>query len=245
MNGQAACAQLGVLEDRPNLGGDVARVLRALIFSGELEPGQRLPSEKEMAVQMGVSHPTVRSGLSTLRESGLIVTFRGVRGGSNVSEAEQLDECWREWANQNRENIEAVFEFQIILEMQIAQLAAERRTEDDLELMKEAIRRERVGFLPLSQFRPDTDFHLALAAAARNPRLGQMSNKTRSQVFLPLWRAPSEEWREGGIDNHEDILLAVRDQDAAEAAEQMRRHLVRAQSFIRSCVLQSTRHQAA
>lgn len=233
--------KFAAIADRQNLGGDVAHLLRARIFSGELAPGERLPSEKDLAAQLGVSHPTVRVALRSLRECGLITTTRGVGGGSSVTSAERLDECWVEWALKNRENVEHIFEFQTILETHIARLAAERRTDEDLRVMECAITRERAGFLPTSQLGPDTDFHHALAAAAHNQRLAQVSNQTRSQVFLPLWRPPSSEWWMGSIENHMGIFRAVRARDAQGAAEQLRRHLKRAQDFIRGCIDQSVR----
>jgi DNA-binding FadR family transcriptional regulator len=241
MESQTAYERFAAIQDRQNLGGDVAHLLRARIFSGELAPGQRLPSEKELAAQIGVSHPTVRVALRTLRESGLITTARGVGGGSSVSSAEKLDECWVEWALRNRETVEHILEFQMILETHIAQLAAERRTEEDLQVMRDAIQREHKGFLPTSQLGPATDFHYALAAAAHNQRLAHVSNQTRRQVFLPLWRPPSSEWWVDSVENHEGIFQAVWAQDPQRAAEQLRLHLMKAQDFIRDCIEQSLR----
>src|SRR4051794_41929928 len=73
----------------------LADELRADITSGRLQPGERLPPEPELCVRTGVSRSTVREALRLLASQHLIVTTRGVTGGSFVAhpDAEQLSEA--------------------------------------------------------------------------------------------------------------------------------------------------------
>ena len=68
-----------------------------MIYSGQLGPGDRLPTGVELAARLGISVVTLRVALKSLESTGYIVTSRGAHGGSSVSDAEGLTRCWTEW----------------------------------------------------------------------------------------------------------------------------------------------------
>ena len=82
----------------PETASDSAvRYLRAMIFSGQLRPGDRLPPERDLGAHLGISRMTLRLALKALESTGYIVTTRGSHGGSRVSDADQLFACWHRW----------------------------------------------------------------------------------------------------------------------------------------------------
>ncbi len=152
----------------------LANELRADITSGRLQPGDRLPPEPELCVQTVVSRSTVREALRLLASQHLIVTTRGVTGGSFVShpDAEQLADGlaagFTLLANSAVVGLADLLELRRTLEVPAAGLAAARRTDEQLNEIRGTL------------FDPATDdvdtilaahpqFHSAVARATGNP----------------------------------------------------------------------------
>jgi GntR family transcriptional repressor for pyruvate dehydrogenase complex len=111
------------------------RFLRALIFAGELGPGDKLPPERDLGARLGISRMTLRLALKALESTGYIVTTRGSRGGSRVADAASLSRCWNQWMGEHAGELNDIFEFRATIESKLAALAAERRSEEDLQAM--------------------------------------------------------------------------------------------------------------
>ncbi|MEV6349875.1 FadR/GntR family transcriptional regulator [Actinoplanes sp. NPDC051851] len=159
---------------RPPAYQQLADELRADITSGRLRPGERLPPEPELCVKIGVSRSTVREALRLLASQHLIVTTRGVTGGSFVAHpdasqlADGLSTGFALLAHSNDVGLIDLLELRRALEVPAAGLAAVRRTDADLFELREAY------FDPVND---DLDtmlaqhsvFHRALARATGNP----------------------------------------------------------------------------
>ena len=117
------------------------RFLRALIFSGELGPDDKLPPERDLGARLGISRMTLRLALKALESTGYIVTTRGSRGGSRVADADSLSRCWNQWMHEHAGELDDIFEFRATIEAKLAALAAERRTDEDLQAMERAVGR--------------------------------------------------------------------------------------------------------
>jgi len=211
---------------------NAARHLRALIFSSELGPGDRLPSERDLAIQLGISRMTLRLALKSLEGDGFIVTSRGAHGGSRVADPESLLGCWRAWTDRHEDELDDIFEVRLTLETRIAALAAERRTAEDLEILRAAVESEVNGPSPSSLFRTDMDIHRAIARAAHSPRLQQGMLDVRGELFLPVEQALLEH-RDGEVhESHRAIYEAIREQDAERAAELTRVHIEQVRTMV-------------
>ncbi len=128
----AKSAPLQELSLSPETASDRAvRFLRAMIFCGELRPGDRLPPERDLGARLGISRMTLRLALKVLESSGYIVTTRGSHGGSRVNDVDSLFRCWKQWMQQHSQELEDIFELRVTVEARLAALAAERRTEED------------------------------------------------------------------------------------------------------------------
>lgn len=210
----------------PETASDSAvRFLRAMIFSGELGPGDKLPPERDLGARLGISRMTLRLALKALESTGYIVTTRGSHGGSRVTDASSLARCWNEWMRQHADELDDIFEYRMTVETRLASLAAERRTEEDLRLMERAVASERRPQDWTSLFRTDIDIHRSIARAARSPRLEQAMLASRGELFIPVDLDRLQDREHQVHDTHEAILKAIRDRDPAAAAEEMRRHI--------------------
>ena len=210
----------------PETASDSAvRFLRAMIFAGELGPGDKFPPERDLGARLGISRMTLRLALKALESTGYIVTTRGSRGGSRVSAAASLSQCWNQWMRRHADELDDIFEYRMTVETRLASLAAERRTDDDLRIMERAVASERHTQEWASLFRTDIDIHRSIARAARSPRLERAMLAARGELFIPVDLDRLEEREHQVHDTHDAILKAIRNRDAADAAEQMRRHI--------------------
>jgi GntR family transcriptional regulator, transcriptional repressor for pyruvate dehydrogenase complex len=222
---------------RPPAYQTLAEELRAEITSGRLQPGERLPTEPQLCLQSGVSRSTVREALRLLASQHLIVTTRGVTGGSFVAHPspEQLSDSLSTGVSLLLTTATAgmadLLEVRETLEMPAAAQAAERRTEEHLTNLRAALFDPATDGLP-TMLAAHRAFHTALVAATGNPLLLLLSR--------PLYQianerqlaeaAPKGFWER--IDaEHREILRFVAARDAVGAGRAARAHL----GFLRSC----------
>lgn len=152
----------------------LADELRADICSGRLQPGERLPPEPELCVKTGVSRSTVREALRLLASQHLIVTTRGVTGGSFVvhPDAEQLADGlttgFTLLTNSAGVGLADVLELRRALEVPAAGLAAVRRTEGHLREIRGTLFDPQVEDFDTMMV-AHVAFHAAVAKATGNP----------------------------------------------------------------------------
>jgi GntR family transcriptional repressor for pyruvate dehydrogenase complex len=208
----------------------VARVYE-LIKRDELKPGDRVPPERELAKQLGISRPALRAGLSSLISMGVLQSRQG-SGTYLVDGPPGLDsEPLRLLAELNGFSYEHMFETRSILEVGAAGLAAERATGNDLAAMAEEIA-EMFSWLndPQQFLVHDIAFHRAVAAASGNPTLATLVEMV-SAVLYERRRDTIERAHDfnEALDLHRRIYRAIRNRKPEEAREGMRDHIVRAQ----------------
>ncbi|MBN1320766.1 MAG: FadR family transcriptional regulator [Thermoleophilia bacterium] len=199
------------------------RYLRSLIFSGQLNPGDKLPSERELAVQFGIARITLRAALRSLETVGFLVVKIGSKGGAWVNDAESIRLRWEDWMRSHRGEIAEMLEFRGFIETQITFLAALRRTPEDMELLEATGRPAHEDQTTVVQWH--FSFHDLLAKAAHNRHLERAMICIRSELFVPVdWGLTHA--RVVDIEEvHDKILEAVRAGDAERAADEMRAHL--------------------
>lgn len=157
----------------------IADQIRNAVARGDLEPGERLPGEHELAASFDVARGTVREALRTLSAGGLVRSSRGSGGGTFVTipdadwVAEQLSDSLGLWFQVGDISLAEVNEARAVLERACVQLAAQHRTEDDLAHMRQAVERSRAPGITDDEFiTSDIDFHSAVSNAAKNRVLG-------------------------------------------------------------------------
>jgi len=218
---------------------NAAWFIRAMIFSGELGPRDRLPPGRDLAARLGISIVTLRVALKSLEASGYIVTSRGARGGSSVSDSETLSRCWNAWVRDKTEEVAELWELRDTIEVRIAWLAAERRSAKDLEAIESA--NTLLVEAGSSVLRWNVAFHDALARAAHNRHLEWAMVEVRGELFLPVDAFLRRHRVEELAAAHGAVLDAVRRQDTEAAAASMRAHLAETQAVITATLEEAAR----
>jgi GntR family transcriptional repressor for pyruvate dehydrogenase complex len=203
-----------------------------MIADGRLPAGQRLPAERELAKQFGVSRTVIREAAAALAARGLLEVQAGggavVRAPSSRAVSQTMAYYLRGGAavDYNR-----VHEVRRVLEVEIAGLAAERRTEEDLHRLEGILHDARAGLEDRDGFaRYDVAFHAALARAAHNDLfvlLLESLSDVMMQVRFLGFETPGAPGR--ALKHHRAVLEQVRNGDAEGAREAMRDHLAEAE----------------
>jgi GntR family transcriptional repressor for pyruvate dehydrogenase complex len=195
-----------------------------MVISGGLEPGERLPPERELCSHLGVSRTVVREALNLLEARGLISIEHGrgavVSGGSRRAVRDTLGLLLRV----QPKTLWELLEIRKILEVEVAGLAAERAGPDDVTAMQ-------------LQLDADVEFHALLARGTRNEVL-----LTMLEPVVDLLRAsrrvsaakPGNALR--ALGEHERILRRVEARDVEGAREEMRAHLVKTAEDIEAAI---------
>jgi GntR family transcriptional regulator, transcriptional repressor for pyruvate dehydrogenase complex len=204
---------------------DLAAELERWILNGRLAVGERLPSERKLSEQFGVSRPAVREALRTLAERHLvdIQPARGtfVTDGSGFDAARPLESVYR----RNRPTVRQLVEAREMLEAQAATLAASRATSEDLRAIGAAVERMEAAADPLEYVRNDLAFHLTLVHASHNPVIETMFGSIAPMVVeLMIRSATDPSTREESGPLHRAAYEAILLRDADLAAELSVRH---------------------
>ncbi|MEE8443423.1 MAG: FadR/GntR family transcriptional regulator [Dehalococcoidia bacterium] len=207
--------------------GIVAQV-RDLIRDGRLRPGQRLPAERELAEKFQVSRASLREAIRTLELEGLVVIRPGT--GTFVSE-EGFDAAMETLARRlltEREALADVVELRLLLEPQIATLAAQRATQEDKERLDTILNEQEQQVLRgETGAAADAAFHTTVASASHNHALVRLS-ATLVDLLAPsrdeTLQTPERSRR--SLKSHRSILSAIQEGDAEGAREAMTEHIV-------------------
>ncbi len=206
----------------------VAEQIEQRILSGELHSGDRLPTERELGEQFQVSRTAVREAMKTLAQKGL-VDMRPGRGTiviNGTSEAMQHSLGLMMRVGQEH-SLEQLNEVRLILELEIAALAAERATDNERAAMADAIAIMDVNLKNADAFiSADNDFHRALAKATQNVLILALVDSIvillseQRKLIFSVDGGP-----ERGQQHHKLILDAVLQRDPKAARNAMLAHL--------------------
>lgn len=206
----------------------IAEQLRALIVQGEFDVGSRLPAERDLAKQLGVSRPSVREALIALEVEGWVE----VRTGSGVY---VLERTARSPAATSAANAEwgplELIRARRVVEGETAAIAALQRKARHVDAMTQAIETMREmadrGVMPLDG---DRAFHLAIVDACGNAVLAETVlgfwDSRKGPIFTRLggYFETVKSWR-SAIDEHEAIRDAIAQRDADAARTAMHTHM--------------------
>ncbi|HEX9771708.1 MAG TPA: FCD domain-containing protein [Kiloniellales bacterium] len=204
----------------------VVQRIRRAIHLGDYLPGDRLPSEREIAERLEVSRETVREAIKVLESEGYVVSRRGATGGLAVTALGGPVARTHALLQENQESIVHLMDFRRANECLAARLAAQLRTQDDLAQISQSIEDLKVAE-DIPRFRKaDARFHLAVAVASRNPYVERAIVDAREAIFLWHGNRSYDLVLHTTLSGHQKILdaIAARDPDAAAAA--MDDHLI-------------------
>ena len=209
--------------------GRVVAHVRGLIERGALRPGDRLPAERTLAVELNVSRPTVRAALRALAAMGVVRTRHGsgtyIREGPPRLDSEPLSFL----AALHGIGRAELYEARRILEVAAAGLAAERATPEHMATLAEEVASLFAATdAPQTFLVHDINFHRAVATASKNPIVASLMDMV-SKLFYEQRRKTaalaSDADRRAAADMHRRIYQAIRTRDAATARGAMDEHL--------------------
>jgi GntR family transcriptional regulator, transcriptional repressor for pyruvate dehydrogenase complex len=203
----------------------LAEFLRLRVRGGHLRPGQRLPSERELALQSRTSRTTVREVLAALTAEGYLSLKHGPQGGAFVSNLEVPIDRWLRATRANMKAFEDLLDYRVAIDLRVADLAALRRTDEQLREIESAVDSFEAEHWTESLNLSNALFHDQIGRACGNRRLARASWETRCQIWiLPFYPAYAE-CAIGLAEMHRRIYLAIRDRDPGAACAAMSAHI--------------------
>lgn len=221
----------------------IAGDLEARILEGSLKPGDRLPSERDLAAELGVSRPSLREAIQRLVSKGLLVTRQG--GGTVVTdrlEAPFVD-IWRDMLASHPLLHGDMLEFRHMLEGQAAALAAQRATGADLERIGAAFEALEAAYAAddlAACIDRDVAFHQSIAEASHNALIGHLAASLLRVIHghvsgnLTFLHERPPQWDQIR-DQHRAIWDAIRHRHVDAASQAARAHI----EFVRTSMTEA------
>lgn len=200
--------------------------LRRSIDQGHFAPGDKLPPERDLARQLGVSRTTLREAVRVLEGERSVEVRRGSTGGIIVRRQPARPARLRA----RLKEFDEIIDFRLAVEPMAARLAAERRTKTDVAALARALARlDRLAAHGAEGrfgdwLRADSEYHLLIGKAARNALLSKAIETGRAGMFNPVG-AVWGRLEEAAHAQHEQILAAIAAGDGARAAAAMTTHI--------------------
>ncbi|KNC20461.1 hypothetical protein AC792_00595 [Arthrobacter sp. RIT-PI-e] len=235
----AGLGRLNIVHAEP-ASTEVARALLDYILSGQVGPGQKLPSERQLSESFGVGRSVVREGIKSLGLLGLI-EFR--HGGGTFLRGSASDLLPRviEWGLMLGERSATdLIEARQHIETVTTKLAAERRTAEDLTRIENALQAMEAATTTDAFVAADVEFHLAVADASGNLVMANMLKSISALLRVWIHRVmDAAESFEPSRCEHVPVFEHIRDRKPAEAQAAMETHMAAASDRLRATLVES------
>ncbi|MDT4762591.1 FadR/GntR family transcriptional regulator, partial [Sphaerochaeta sp. PS] len=212
----------------------VTDAIKQMIVTENLQPGDKLYSEKQLSEKLEVSRSSIREALRMLEVSGLIKVYQGK--GVFITEPENADIPIKSWVVENADSLREHFEVRLLIEPHAAEIASQKADEKEIKALAE-LYKTFVGHVQAGDVHQaiasDGAFHLAIAKATGNRTLIVLM-RTMEQTLNEGWYAslhvPGR--LESSIAEHGALLHAIEEHDSGAACQAMTSHLQNALSDI-------------
>ncbi|MEU6456688.1 FadR/GntR family transcriptional regulator [Streptomyces sp. NPDC047065] len=213
------------VEPREPLAAEVSRRLIDYLMSGEVQPGDRIPSERQLTEMLGVNRPTVREAIKSLGFLGLLEIRQSSGTYFRGTDSDLLYRLFELGLIMGEQGARDMVQARAELEVIVAGLAARSRDEAGVELLRARLTAMRE--CPDDEFpEADTAFHAALGELAGNTVLRDMLKGMRAMVQRGwVERTGTVRSRKVAYDDHVPIYEAVAEGDAEAARAAMARHM--------------------
>ncbi|HCY85882.1 MAG TPA: FadR family transcriptional regulator [Desulfobacteraceae bacterium] len=213
---------------------DVVEQIQDAILSGKLEPGTKLPAERELKDMFNTSRGTLREALRVLEQKGLIEIKLGVAGGAIVKQidAEPIMQSLALLIRSGDVSLDHLAEFRIKIEGAIVELAALRATEEDIAHMEELYTEAKAHFEAgdwENFLLTDETMHTYLGTMSGNPVFQFLQQSIHDNIhnyydyYLPMNR----EWTQENLNDLEKIIAAIKAREADTASLLIQDHVNR------------------
>jgi DNA-binding FadR family transcriptional regulator len=208
---------------------EVSEQIKELIFSGVFRPGDKLPSERELASQFGVARIVVREALRVLEHGGFIFIRQGSEGGAFVKEigATVVMQSLSDMMRLGKIGFDHLTEARLGIEKMTLGLVVARADEVDLTLLKQNVEQsEKVLLTGKRATEANVSFHVLLAKASKNALLEMIQESISRIVYTLLLTLKTDvEYSARVVQYHRDIYGAVCDRNEVLAKKLMEEHI--------------------
>ena len=213
--------------DKTSLSEEISRQIMRLVSSGDLKPGQKLPSERELCLRFGVGRSSLREALRCLTIVGVLETRVG-EGTFLALNGEKFIGTVLGWrVATEQKNVENLMTVRLALESETAANAALHATRESIDALEEILAKMKSSLKERLPFAAaDAAFHLAIAKASENELIFDLLTLIRSQLEQGLLKVGA--WPGGpetACNEHRRILDAIRNRDPESAKAAMREHI--------------------
>ena len=206
---------------------DIVKQIRSLVEKGRLKQGEKLPPERDLSETFKVSRATVREAIFSLETMKLVDRRQGDGTYVIASSEEALVQPLAAALFHEKDDLIDIFFLRKIVEPEVAHLAAENATPEEINELEEILREQEEEVVEgKDSIQADSKFHHLLARMARNRVLERLLlalldllSKTREKYLQP------EERKQKSLQGHREVLAAVRSGNGTGARQAMRRHL--------------------
>ncbi|HMC22050.1 MAG TPA: FadR/GntR family transcriptional regulator [Thermoanaerobaculia bacterium] len=212
----------------------IAKRIQRAISVGKLEPGEKLPAERDLARKLNVSRVSVREAYRSLEELGLLLVKRGAEGGAFISDVdhEPVTRSLSLMLRLGRTTHAELTEARLLLEPPIARLAALRAEPKDIARLEDMVAKQEQALKGNGNPRRyDMQFHRLVAESAKNLPLMIVMNSLADLELEAISSIDiSANVKRHTIHFHQSVLDAIRRADGDAAFETMLRHILDVQS---------------
>ncbi|MEW6623453.1 MAG: FadR/GntR family transcriptional regulator [Bacillota bacterium] len=216
----------------------IVEQIKSMITEGNLHPGDRLPSEREMADRLQVSRASVREALSALHLMGLVEIKSGEGTFIRQTNVDSLIEPLALILLMERDTVIEILEVRKGLEVEAAGIAALRRDDEDLQRIKDALdeMRQDIENSEVGE-KADWKFHYAIAVASQNVLLARLMNTVSDTIENTMRTSRQKLYNTPNMPQtllaaHEGIYEAICARDSMEARKRMYEHLAMVESHM-------------
>jgi GntR family transcriptional repressor for pyruvate dehydrogenase complex len=234
--------------ERTTVAEEIVKRLTSMILDTGLKPGHKLPSERELMARLNVGRSSLREGIRTLSALGMVKVVGGsgtfVANGDLTALTQPLS--WRLLMNEHtaREVIEA----RRVVEVELAHLAAERATPEDLASIGRCLEAMRGSSTDTEYLQSDLDFHLAVAAAGHNQVLYNVLETLR--LVIRAWMLESFRYADTrrhylngqAVQDHAEIYDSICNHDAEAARRIVANRLDTARELLYASIRNTEAH---
>lgn len=218
---------------RQKLSDQVFERLWDMIVSGELAPGDVIPSERVLMDKFGVGRPAVREALQSLANKGVITISHGERSRVNELTAniavDQIEDIAKLLLSSEPSNLGHLKQIRKIIEVGAVRIAAENANSDDIQKLREIIELQKSKLKDSKEFiKVDIEFHTAISKISKNPLLQTVTQAMLTWLFeyyTPLLHWAGRE--DTTLFEHSNLVDLIEAGNADDAANLMRKHLDR------------------
>lgn len=205
---------------------NVIRHIKRMLTSGKIKQGERLPAERRLSEELGVSRSHVREAFQKLEAYGIVKTYP--QSGTVITEKkiQLLDSLLTDMLTIDKYDFASLAYVRCLLEVEAARLCAMNRTDEDLVMIEKALKECERKFNTSSKEKKDFAYHQSIAVGSHNPVIASMlliitPDVLRYYLRYRICAVPALEV----CNEHRELLEAIKNQDADLAGNIVRKHL--------------------